>query len=391
MKTSADVHRPDGDAVSVCMIARNEAACIERCLYSLKPLNAEIIVVDTGSTDGTQDIARRFGAQVIETPWKQDFSHARNLGIDRAKGRWILIIDSDEYLLPGDVEKIREIIGERQRAEATPIAYELLQASPVGLSPGRILVSIVRLFPRHPAVRYEWPVHEQVVDSLTRQGIRILPSKIEIQHTGYADPIVNRAKQSRNLEILKKQLADPLTSNAHVAFLAAGAYLDLGNYTEALNIYRSVPRYPNAPRDLIDGARVRTVTCLLRLKLHDDAMTEFPAAWDGAWHPELVKYRAEVDYALGRRDEALVWNERVLNCKESAYIPPCNLTSLKLGALTSIAQIWKEANRAPLAIAILRKAKELMTNGEVIEKVTLDGIYTTFGGRPRIDGRPGGQ
>ena len=364
---------------SVCMIARNEAHCIERCLGSLQGLDAEVIIVDTGSVDGTPRVARSLGAQVIDSPWERDFSKARNIGIDHARGRWILVIDSDEYLLARDRDLIRDLAAIHSRDKSPAVAFELLQASTLANSPGRMLVSIVRLFPRHPAVRYEWPVHEQVVIPLSRQGIKILPTKIELQHTGYANPDANREKQLRNLEILKGQLSDKSKTSPHVAFLAAGSYLDLGHYSEALATYREVSNFTNAPADLVNGSKVRIVTCLLKLQQPALALSEFPPRFDSSWHPELVRHRADVEKAMGRAVDALTWYRRVLRCPDAAYIPPCNVSSLKLGALTSIAQLWKEEGNMPLALAVLKKAKELLASGTEPSEQALSAVYAQFG------------
>ncbi|MBW2130791.1 MAG: glycosyltransferase family 2 protein, partial [Deltaproteobacteria bacterium] len=84
--------------VSLCMIVKNEETTLPRCLESVRGAVDEMIIVDTGSTDSTREIARRYGAEVFSTQWKNDFSFHRNQSIARAKGRWILQLDADECL-----------------------------------------------------------------------------------------------------------------------------------------------------------------------------------------------------------------------------------------------------------------------------------------------------
>ncbi|MFP7232080.1 glycosyltransferase [Bacillus subtilis] len=86
--------------LSVCMIVKNEERHIARCLESVQHIADEIIVVDTGSNDRTEDICKRFHAQVFRHKWEQDFSQARNASLQHAKGEWILILDADEELDP---------------------------------------------------------------------------------------------------------------------------------------------------------------------------------------------------------------------------------------------------------------------------------------------------
>ena len=102
--------------LSVCMIAKNEEKYIASCLTSITPIADEIIVVDTGSTDRTKDIAKVFGAKVYDLPWTDDFSAARNHSLSYAKGQWVLVHDADEVISPLDHDKLKDIISEENRA-----------------------------------------------------------------------------------------------------------------------------------------------------------------------------------------------------------------------------------------------------------------------------------
>ncbi len=84
--------------ISVCIIAKNEETNIERCLKSLESYKFEIIVVDTGSTDRTKEIALQFTDGVFDYEWTDDFSAARNYAIEQATNDYILMIDCDEYV-----------------------------------------------------------------------------------------------------------------------------------------------------------------------------------------------------------------------------------------------------------------------------------------------------
>ena len=89
-------------SVSLCMIVKNEADCLSRCLESMKGLVDEIIIVDTGSTDNTVEIAKQYGAVIKTYQWNNDFSQARNYSLSLATKEWILVLDADEYLRPED-------------------------------------------------------------------------------------------------------------------------------------------------------------------------------------------------------------------------------------------------------------------------------------------------
>lgn len=87
-------------SISVCMIVRNEEHCLAQCLESVRDLASEIILVDTGSTDRTIEIAQKFGAKVIQTSWNDHYAEARNLGLAEAMGDWVMILDADEVVSP---------------------------------------------------------------------------------------------------------------------------------------------------------------------------------------------------------------------------------------------------------------------------------------------------
>lgn len=101
-------------SLSLCMITKNEEQFLERCINSVKPAVDEIIVVDTGSTDRTKEIAKALGATVLDFAWGDDFSKARNFAIEHATGDWILVLDADEVLDAADAGKIKEMISDAE-------------------------------------------------------------------------------------------------------------------------------------------------------------------------------------------------------------------------------------------------------------------------------------
>lgn len=100
-------------SISVCMIVKNEAQLIGNCLRSVGGLADEILVVDTGSTDGTAEIARKFGARVIHHKWDGSYGRARNVYMRSARGDWILVLDGDESIARTDLAKINQLVRRR--------------------------------------------------------------------------------------------------------------------------------------------------------------------------------------------------------------------------------------------------------------------------------------
>lgn len=104
--------------VTLSMIVRNESRNLTPCLASVADLVGEMIIVDTGSTDNTVEIAERFGALVVHDPWQDNFARARNVSLDHCTGSWVFWMDADEFLEDSDRARLRKLFSkpaERQR------------------------------------------------------------------------------------------------------------------------------------------------------------------------------------------------------------------------------------------------------------------------------------
>ncbi len=182
---------PKGTAVSACLIIKNEEQYLARCLWSILPIVHEIIVVDTGSTDRSEEIAAAFGAKISHASWTNDFSEARNRSLEPAIGDWILVLDGDEVLSAADHDAFRALItsGGKRTAYSFVTRNYLIPMNVIGWTAndgkyaeeagsGWIPSEKTRLFPRKKGVRFENPVHELVEPSLQAAGIRVARAKI---------------------------------------------------------------------------------------------------------------------------------------------------------------------------------------------------------------------
>ena len=188
--------------VSLCMIVRNEAGHLAECLRSAEGLVDEIIVVDTGSTDQTKQVAAAAGAKVFDFPWIDDFAAARNEALRHATCEWIFWLDADDRLDEDNRRKIRALI-DRLGDENLAFIMRCVSLAP----DGQTVLSIVdhpRLFRRQPGVAWKYRVHEQVLPSVLRQGGQLRRADISIRHAGYQDPSVRRRKDERNLRLLRQ-------------------------------------------------------------------------------------------------------------------------------------------------------------------------------------------
>jgi FkbM family methyltransferase len=249
--------QPAGGAapsISLCMIVKNEERHLAKCLLSVKPIVQEMIVVDTGSTDRTRDIATALGASLYDFPWTSDFSAARNFSLSKASGDWILVMDADEVLSDQDYGFFEELL--RNPAPAS-IAYVLNTrnyTTVVGLegwSPnddrysresagcGWVPSAKVRLFPRDESIRFENPVHEIVEPSILKKGLTVKSCDVPVHHYGRLDQEKLLTKHEHYYALGKKKLEAKGNDPKALRELAIQA-AELQRYEEALALWKRV-------------------------------------------------------------------------------------------------------------------------------------------------------
>lgn len=361
--------------LSLCMIVRQERDLLERCLRSVCDLVDEIVVVDTGSTDGTQQTAQAHGARLIQATWENDFAAARNRSLEAARGRWILVLDADEYLLEPDKAALRALLRTHTPPDGAPPqrAFGLIQKSTSDGGRTGMLVNIIRLFPNRPEIRYTWPVHEQVALALARAQVPVENTPVVILHTGYSDPARNQDKQRRNRGILAAQIASGRDVTPQTHFLHAGCHLDLGECEAALALYCETERIARNAGDpeIAAAAVIRAAGCLAKL----ERFAEIVALPGDETHPEFLNLRALAAEKLGRVEDARRWRERVLDCDDRPRIPACTLAAEKTTALKALAESWFHAGRKPRAIALMRAAVALQNEGRDFTAADLARCY----------------
>lgn len=192
--------------ISLCMIVKNEQQNLLRCLGSVQNAVDEIIVVDTGSTDGTYLLAEQAGAKVLSFPWNGNFSQARNTSLACATGDWILFLDADEALAAGSDAVLRRIVSEDNEGYFLKIINFIGAEGCVESCPDLVF----RLFRNKPEYRFRGAIHEQIVDVIlenNRQARYQIAEDVVILHYGYLnEQITEKDKKNRNINIIKQEL-----------------------------------------------------------------------------------------------------------------------------------------------------------------------------------------
>ena len=257
--------------LSLCMIVKNEENNLARCLESVKDIVDEMIVVDTGSTDSTVEIAKSFGANVYQHPWNGSFSDARNYSLKQAGGNWILIMDADDEMIEESRQAVRDLI---KYSDADAYFFETL--SYVGEKPGiDVLMNMnLRLLKNGKGYFFSNPIHEQIYSNILalNPSAKIINKDIKIYHYGYLNKnISEHNKRARNIELLEKELKEnpgfPFT-----LFNLGSEYLAMGDNIKAIGYFEE--SYKNFKP--VDGFSthliLKMVNCYINLGKLDDAL-----------------------------------------------------------------------------------------------------------------------
>ncbi len=200
--------------VTACLIVKDETAFIADCVRSLmglRPVVREVCVLDTGSTDGTQDVARRLGCRVVQGAWQDDFALARNTVVALAQTPWVLSIDADE-VLHSDTLRLSRLI---DTADARGLESLVLELDDVRDGRTVSTTPIVRMF-RPEAARFRNRIHEIVVhrDGRPLRGARVPRDVAHLTHHGYGPAAAMQRRRDRNSRIGDLEVDDLLAQGA---------------------------------------------------------------------------------------------------------------------------------------------------------------------------------
>ncbi len=351
---------PRQSRLSVCLIVKNEERFLDACLRSVASVADEILVVDTGSTDRTVEIARSYGARVEFFEWCDDFSAARNAGLELARGDWILVIDADEELAPDD----RDVLLGEIRANSNQL---LLRLRCVQELKGRNYQGYVpRLFRNAPGIWFHNEIHESVTYPVAHLSklwaMESGLSRARLIHHGYTPELIQeRGKVGRNHALLLKAVEeDP--GNAYMQMQLGSEYTRLNELEKAfhhfglavdlcadadIGMHDSVEALlTQFATNLVDQRRFEETERLLTGRL----AKRFPLT---AWQRYL---RGRSRMALGRLEDAL---DDLMNClerrtEETLWITPGDLETPELEFM--IGELFGRLDRQPEAERFLREA-----------------------------------
>jgi len=346
-------------ALTCCIIAKNEAPRIPLLLKGLSTICEQTVLIDTGSTDNTAQVARALGADVHFFRWNDSFSDARNKSLEMADNPWILCVDADDNLPERSLIEIAKL-RKQPPDKAFGFVIRSTQDGVTGMASTQI-----RMFPNRKGLRFRYRVHEQIRPALIEHGIPIIFTEVEIIHTGYMDKDTIADKQQRNLKLLEKDLADH-PADGFLHYLAGMAWMDLGEMERATNELQSAWALAVADPDK------RHIALGAALELTEMASKGGHGAYEGAllWleraegmkkeYPRCLYLRGFMDYNKDDLENALKSLTQMMECEKPDLLLPIDLTILKSMGAALMGQIYMKMGRPQDAVLILDRAQQAL-------------------------------
>lgn len=342
--------------ISACLIVKDEEKHMDRVLGSLARLVDEIVVVDTGSGDGTIAKALEHGVRLFHHTWENDFAAARNYSMDRATGDWILIVDADEELREEDREPLWS-------AAADPsVDAFFFSVDNVG-EDGRTRTSTrgVRMVRNRPEFRYRGKIHEQIVPALLAQDAVIRQVPVTIRHYGYQRSVrEEKGKSERNMQQLRAAAAGA-ARDPFLSFNLGLEYMAVGDYAAAVDhLARSLEIGPDFAADWVPALFYLLSEALLQLSRHEAAAKTIALGFQHyPDYTELVYQQARLYRQKGACSRAL---SSFLRCVGAGESPPRYALRITgtgtYRAWFAAGQIYEEIGRFPEAVNAYRSSLE---------------------------------
>lgn len=335
--------------LSACLIVKDEEAMLPDCLESLHRLVDEVVIYDTGSTDGTVDLARRAGARVFEGYWDDDFSRARNAALEQCRGDWILWVDADERFVCPDKPGLRRLLEAQGSFDA--VAVEIQNVTSDDNPHGATLHRAFRLFRRSQCCWFG-SLHEQVnLRSGKAYELQAVPLEgAWIEHLGYAEEFMKeRDKYTRNLRLALAALDKPLELADQIGvpeMNVARAFASMARYEEGQPYFdRAVEK---ASTDVVKRMTLLfSAQNLVALGRYQEGAEVAKRLRELSAQPGLAYYLEGVCLRhLGRKEEAVELLRKVddMRSDEGFVFPESGLLAELASALTETGRLVEAAD-----------------------------------------------
>lgn len=307
--------------LSLCMIVRDNEKTIEACLKSIRPWVDEMVVVDTGSKDRTQQIVEELGGRLFHFPWCDDFSAARNESLKYAAGDWVFWMDSDDTISEECGRRLRDLAcGEH---DSRTLGYVMQVHCPGADEEGRddlTIVDHVKLFRNRLGLQFEGRIHEQIIPAIRRAGGEVAFTDISVVHSGSDHSVEGRkGKLERDFRLLRLEFEEE-PDHPFVLFNLGMTHADCEQYEEAIKYLNRCIEVSHAEESHLRKAYALLVNAYAQSDRHDSAwgtcqtgLKLFPD------DKELLFRAGMLHHHLGRLEEAEQTYLRALHDHEERH------------------------------------------------------------------------
>lgn len=300
--------------LSLCMIVKNEEKVLQRCLDSVYGIVDEVVIVDTGSTDSTKDIALKYTKKVYDFEWTNSFADARNFAQQQATGEWILVLDADEYVERANLQEMIDVL---KQTDESVEAYDVAIYNFMGVYGERVLQHRhTRIYRNVPYLRYDRAIHEQL-RKVNGEYVQAAQGILTVYHTGYMhQAVTEKKKHDRNAPLLEYEMKAG-DSIAFDYFNLGNEYLSKGEIEKALESFiKAYQGKKDIRLSWVSYCLVQIILCLKYVQRFEDALQVITDAEN--LYSETADFpflRGEIYYLQYRYDDAAEQLEYLLQNK----------------------------------------------------------------------------
>lgn len=268
------------------MIVKNEELALPSCLSSVKGVVDEIVLLDTGSSDRTPEIAKEFGARVYDFEWCNDFSAARNQSLKYVQGNWVLVLDADEMLVPEIAPTLKQAIKCNRYLVINLVRQEVGAAqSPYSL--------VSRLFRNHPNICFSRPYHALVDDSVSQimsqepqWQVGYLP-EVAISHAGYQKKAIAQGDKFSKAQVAMEGFLAAHPTDPYVCSKLGALYIQTGLVAQGIELLERGLTSKAANAQILYELYYHLGIAYTRLERPAEAIAHYQAAIQLAIYPML--------------------------------------------------------------------------------------------------------
>ena len=326
------------NSISLCMIVKNEEKVLDNCLSTACDLVDEIIIVDTGSTDKTKEIARKYTDKIYDFKWIDDFAKARNFSFEKATKDYIMWLDADDIILEEDRKKFKEF---KNSIDGTQNVYSLKYVCSRDEAGNPTIVIVKnRIVKREKNYKWKNPIHEYMDIKDT-----VMPVDIAITHS---KKIVN--DPNRNLRIFEKMKKEGKDFDIRNTYLYGKSLSSAGKIEQAITEFEKLIKenekeYMKNRWYLYNGI-IELANCYkIKQELKKELDSLFIILKNQIPTIEVLNKISDCVLRQKRYDEAIFWLEIAANIDDNSYTQKHDIfiTYIKLGYCYYMKKDYKKA------------------------------------------------